>query len=36
MKDELNGSKIAEFVGLESKIYSLIADNDKEVKKQKA
>ena len=33
MKDELNGSKI---VGLESKIYSLIADNDKEVKKQKA
>ena len=33
MKDELNGSKIVEFVGLKSKIYSLIADNDKEVDK---
>ena len=33
MKDELNGSKIVEFVGLKSKIYSLTADNDKEVNK---
>ena len=35
MKDELNGSKIIEFVGLKSKIYSLIADSDKKVNKAK-
>ena len=35
MKDELNGVKIIEFVGLKSKMYSLIAVNDKEVNKAK-
>ena len=35
MKDELNGIKIEEFVGLKSKMYSLITENDKEVIKQK-
>ena len=35
MKDEVNGSKIVEFVSLKSKMYSLIVDNDKEVKKAK-
>ena len=35
MKDELNGVKIDEFVGLKSKMYSLIATNDKEVNKAK-
>ena len=35
MKDELNGVKIIEFVGLKSKMYSLIAENDKEVNKAK-
>ena len=35
MKDELNGVKIVEFVGLKSKMYSLIACNDKEVNKAK-
>ena len=35
MKDELNGVKIVEFVGLKSKMYSLIAENDKEVNKAK-
>ena len=35
MKDELNGVKIVEFVGLKSKMYSLIANNDKEVNKAK-
>ena len=34
-EDELNGSKIVEFVGLKSKMYSLIAENDKEVNKAK-
>ena len=34
MKDELNGIKIVEFVGLKS-IYSLTAKNDKEVNKAK-
>ena len=35
MKDELNGVKIKEFVGLKCKMYSLIACNDKEVNKTK-
>ena len=35
MKDELNSVKIVEFVGLKSTMYSLIADNDKEVNKAK-
>ena len=35
MKDELNGSKIDEFVGLKIKMYSLLARNDKEVNKAK-
>ena len=36
MKDEFNGVKIYEFVGLKSKMYSLIACNDLEVNKAKA
>ena len=35
MKDEFNGFKIDELVGLKSKMYSLIACNDKEVNKAK-
>ena len=35
MKDELNGVKTVEFVGLKSKMYSLIASDDKEVNKEK-
>ena len=35
MKDEFNGVKIIEFVGLKSKMYSLISSNDKEVNKAK-
>ena len=35
MKDELNGVKIKEFVGLKCKMNSLIACNDKEVNKAK-
>ena len=35
MKDELNGNKIVEFVGLKSKMYSLISSDDKEVKEAK-
>ena len=35
MKDELNGSKIVEFVGLKSKMYSLISADDKEINKAK-
>ena len=35
MKDELNRSKIVEFVGSKSKMYSLIASDDKEVNKAK-
>ena len=31
MKDELNGIEIDAFVGLKSKMYSLIAKNNKEV-----
>ena len=35
MKDEFNGNKIVEFVGLKSKMYSLISSDDKEFKKAK-
>ena len=35
MKDEFNGVKIDEFVGLKSKMYLLIACNDLEVHKAK-
>ena len=35
MKDEFNGVKIDEFVGLKSKMYSLIACNDIKSVKQK-
>ena len=35
MKDEFNGVKIVEFVGLKSKMYSLISFDDKEVNKAK-
>ena len=35
MKDELAGVKIAEFVGLKSKMYSLICVDGKEVNKTK-
>ena len=35
IKDELNGAKIVEFGCLKSEMYSLIADNDKEVNKAK-
>ena len=35
MKDEFNGVKIDEFVGLKSKMYSLIAYNDLGVNKAK-
>ena len=35
MKYEFNGVKIDEFVGLKSKMYSLIAENDLEVNKAK-
>ena len=35
MKDELNGVKIDEFVGLKSKMYSSIAKNEKEFNKAK-
>ena len=35
MKDEFNGIKIDEFVGLKSKIYSLIACNNLEVNEAK-
>ena len=35
MKDEFNGVKISEFVGLKSKMYSLIACDDKGVNKAK-
>ena len=35
MKDEFNGIKIDEFVGLKSKMYSLLAENNLEVNKAK-
>ena len=35
MKDERNGIKIVEFVGLKSKMYSLISADDKEINKAK-
>ena len=35
MKDEFNGVKIVEFVGLKSKMYSLIGVDDREVNKAK-
>ena len=35
IKDEFNGVKIVEFVGLKSKMYSLISSDDKEVDKAK-
>ena len=35
MKDELNGSKIVEFVGLKSKMYSLISFDNKKINKTK-
>ena len=35
MKDEFDGVKIIEFIGLKSKMYSLISVDDKEVNKAK-
>ena len=35
MKDGFNGTKISEFIGLKSKMYSLISTDDKEVNKAK-
>ena len=35
MKDEFNGVKIIEFVGLKSKVYSWISVDDREVNKTK-
>ena len=35
MKDEFNGGKIIEFVGLKCKIYSLISVDEREVNKAK-
>ena len=35
MKDEFKGQKVSEFLGLKSKMYSLINVDDKEVSKAK-
>ena len=35
MKDELNGSKIVEFVRLKSKMYSLISSDNTDITKAK-
>ena len=35
MKVEFNGTKVSEFIGLKSKMYSLISTDDKEVNKAK-
>ena len=35
MKDEFNRTKISEFIGLKSKMYSLISVDNKEVNKAK-
>ena len=35
MKDEFNGTKISEFIGLKSKMHSLISVDNKEVNKAK-
>ena len=35
MKNELNGSKIVEFVGLKSTMYSLISSDHEEINKTK-
>ena len=35
MKDKLNGVKIVEFVGLKSKMYSLITSDNEEINKAK-
>ena len=35
MKDEFKRKIISEFVGLKSKIYSLVTDDNKEIKKKK-
>ena len=36
MKDKFNGTKTSEFIGLKSKMYSLISVDNKEVNKAKA
>ena len=35
MQDDFNGVKIVKFIGLKSKMYSLISSDDKEVNKAK-